>query len=1485
MSNGIGGAIIIWQDFRNGDPDIFAQGIGSNGSILMIPANGVPICTAVGFQYGAAYSSPTIVSDGSNGAIITWYDDRNLNGILDVYAQNIKSNGLVAWAQDGLPISTVANGQYAPTILATGGGEAIICWVDSRNGNTDIYASKIEQSVSSTGSICGIKYNDLNGNGVKDIGDLGLANWTMSLTYNDVSGAPVTITTTTDASGNYCFNNLSAGTYFLSEVNQTGWVETYPSPGAVYGIALLSGQVANIYDFGNHQLSVPGSICGQKFNDLNGNGVQDSGDIGIANWTINLTYNLATGPVTINATTDSNGNYCFNNLASGGTYRVWETQQSGWTQTYPVFPGTYSVLLASGQNVIGDNFGNHQQPLPGSICGQKFNDLNGNGIQDSGDIGIANWTINLSYFQATGPVTLTAITDSNGNYCFNNLASGGTYTVSEVQQTGWTQTFPASPGTYSVLLTSGQNVTGDNFGNHHTAVVNICDSLSAVATISTGGDCCWSISLNQPTNTSGITGVQFLPLAPNSFVLGSSQLGSSFSTGWLIVSNIPNQFTIRRQSGNIPVGQLNNFFNFCLNNLSSPQHVVVDWLNASNGIVCSDTVTLNCDIPCVTYQNKLIACANNNSYTLQYAFTNNTTFAINKIEVVQTIPAGVTVTPATVNIPSVLSGQNSGIETFTITGAVPNTNLTIFFRYTSSDGCCTCTDSIHVRIPDCLCDAIGATLNQDLNNCNHTLNVFNNYSANYFTQINIIALTSGTTFSNWNTNTGSDWYSTNTFAANNIRLVNIGNGFVPLGNLNGILNFNLSGYTTTTQQILVEWIRNDSVKCVDTLTTHCIPSPPVMYCTQLIDESMVCLANGTFEYKFKVKNNSSNTTTGFQLNPVSPLTMSFSLNNFSNISIAPSMISPEQTVIISGVGQNTQMCFGIALYTHIIQNGTLYSWCCHSDTICVTTPVCGNQSSSICGQKFNDLNGNAVKDSGESGLANWIITIKIQNVAGWVIIKDTTDVNGNYCFNNLQAGTYTVSEINQSGWMQTYPANPGTHTVILTAGQNVFGIDFGNKQLSCVKAWTPLTSGTNGEVWALAVIGSDLYVGGNFTTAGGNTANHIAKWDGSAWSPLISSNSGVDGINGMVTALTVIGTDLYAGGWFTDAGGVPALNVAKWDGLNWSSLGSGISAAGAINALTAMGNNIYATTYILDPILGGQGHIIAKWDGSNWSNFSTMNDYVSSFLVDGGNLYAGGQFTMIGNVPANHIAKWDGTAWSALGVGTDFFIGGAGLEMLGGKLYVGGRFLNAGGSTANFIANWNGTAWSSFGSGSNIGMNNEVECVKAMGGDLYASGSFTTAQGVSANSIAKWDGLAWTSLGTGMNDGVWRLAVVGSDLYAGGIFTTAGSVSANYIARYSCTGPNSLNEPQQNQKYDLIQNQPNPFNSTTIIKYYVPETGLVKLSVYDIFGKEINVLVSEVKESGSYERIFEAKGLMSGIYFYTISTNGFTQSRKMLLIK
>ncbi len=86
-------------------------------------------------------------------------------------------------------------------------------------------------------------------------------------------------------------------------------------------------------------------------------------------------------------------------------------------------------------------------------------------------------------------------------------------------------------------------------------------------------------------------------------------------------------------------------------------------------------------------------------------------------------------------------------------------------------------------------------------------------------------------------------------------------------------------------------------------------------------------------------------------------------------------------------------------------------------------------------------------------------------------------------------------------------------------------------------------------------------------------------------------------------------------------------------------------------------------------------------------------------------------------------------------------------------------------------------------------------------------------------------------------------------------------------------------------KYSLEQNYPNPFNPSTTIRYQIPKTGFVKLTVYDALGKEIKTLVNENKPAGKYEVSLDASNYSTGVYFYRIDTDGFTDVKKMMLIK
>ena len=86
-------------------------------------------------------------------------------------------------------------------------------------------------------------------------------------------------------------------------------------------------------------------------------------------------------------------------------------------------------------------------------------------------------------------------------------------------------------------------------------------------------------------------------------------------------------------------------------------------------------------------------------------------------------------------------------------------------------------------------------------------------------------------------------------------------------------------------------------------------------------------------------------------------------------------------------------------------------------------------------------------------------------------------------------------------------------------------------------------------------------------------------------------------------------------------------------------------------------------------------------------------------------------------------------------------------------------------------------------------------------------------------------------------------------------------------------------------EFTLYQNYPNPFNSSTNIKYSVPENGFVKLSVYNLVGEEVSVLVNETVDAGFYEIEFNANALPSGIYFYRLRAGEYINTKKMILMK
>jgi hypothetical protein len=304
-------------------------------------------------------------------------------------------------------------------------------------------------------------------------------------------------------------------------------------------------------------------------------------------------------------------------------------------------------------------------------------------------------------------------------------------------------------------------------------------------------------------------------------------------------------------------------------------------------------------------------------------------------------------------------------------------------------------------------------------------------------------------------------------------------------------------------------------------------------------------------------------------------------------------------------------------------------------------------------------------------------------------------------------------------------------------------------------AWLVLGSWVSGgPVDSLACDTSgNVYAGGGFKAAGTVPANYIAKWNGSAWSDLGSGMSGGKGSNTYVRALVFdISGNLYAGGSFTTAGGANANYIAKWNGKAWSALGSGMGGESSGPYVTSLARdtagNLYAGGFFTTA--GGvSARYLAKWNGKAWSALgSGVNGAVEALACDNsGNLYAGGLFTTAGGVSARYVAKWDGSAWSALGSGmSGGDANGPSVDALAfdnsGRLYAGGDFGAAGGTTAYAIARWDGSAWSGLGSGvtgaDSSGDGPDVNfLVRDSFGNLWAGGQFTAAGASVAANLAK----------------------------------------------------------------------------------------------------------------------------------------------------
>jgi len=554
-----------------GNVDGFIRGVGGNDKFSLIALTAGENSMRNDFGELKPVSLKGFVSEADPNGNCTKPGDTNYKGIAGVTIQILNSDGRLVTQTvtntDGLfvvkrlapgnytivevqPDNYLDGSEHVGMVGTTSVGEldgndriANISLTSGQNGEMYGFCEHLPAK------IAGTVFHDRNNNGIQDSGEEGIAGVTLELLnangdpilFTGPSGNQIALTLETDQDGNYCFEDLYAGTYSIREVQPVDYNDGIDSIGTLGGtlsndlvreIVVQSGQTGMNYNFGELKpISIKGYVSQA---DENGNCTMpgDSAYQGVEGVTIQL---LDSRGVLISSTqTLADGTFKFTDLLPG-EYTIREIQPTNLLDgnemigsvlgsTVGQFSGNDSIskiILQSGDQAVKYGFCEH---LPAELGGTVYHDRNDNGVQDRGEEGIAGVTIRL--LNADGsPVTttvgstttvLTAVTDLDGNYSFANLKAGE-YRVQEIQPGSFNDgkdTVGSNGGQVSndlftkVIIREGDSAVNYDFGEL------LLGSIAGYVHVDSDGNCI----PDSPSDTP-ISGVTMELLDPNGSVL------------------------------------------------------------------------------------------------------------------------------------------------------------------------------------------------------------------------------------------------------------------------------------------------------------------------------------------------------------------------------------------------------------------------------------------------------------------------------------------------------------------------------------------------------------------------------------------------------------------------------------------------------------------------------------------------------------------------------------------------------------------------------------------------------------------------------------------------------------------------------------------------------------------------------------------------------------------------------------------------------
>ena len=432
---------------------------------------------------------------------------------------------------------------------------------------------------------------------------------------------------------------------------------------------------------------------------------------------------------------------------------------------------------------------------------------------------------------------------------------------------------------------------------------------------------------------------------------------------------------------------------------------------------------------------------------------------------------------------------------------------------------------------------------------------------------------------------------------------------------------------------------------------------------------------------------------------------------------------------------------------------------------------------------------------------------------------------------------------------------------------------------------------TNGPVYAAALSGNTLYIGGTFTevrSAGGGAGvprNGLAALDASngeieSWDPQPDAG---------VTALAVSGTTVFVGGLFTTIGGQPRDHLAAVNGTTaeveaWN--------AGSIEDIHDVG--VYAiaanttTVFVGGAFYGIGGQLregLAALDATTgqvtaWN--SGIFAEVNALVVADSLVYVGGIFSTIAGETRNNIAALDITTGAVTSWNPNANYRVMDLGIKGSTVYAGGYFSMMGGEPRNSIAALHGSSGQA--EGWNPDANSWVWSLAVTDAEVYAGGGFTSIGGQPRNHLAavnRASGSA-TPWDPNVNGDVWALATAGGTVFAGGEFTQVQGLPRGYLAAWQL---DVVGVPGEGETVPWLACSPNPFRDSARFRYRLTGPAVVNLDLFDLSGRLVCALIGgRTEPAGWHEAVLDGRRIRAGIYFCRLKSGSDSWTLRILRI-